>query len=130
MHGKGRGDADAHDEGKECSNCDEEDENPISNEPEDCAGEHDAKEECSNCDEKEASEDLVVEDEEDQINDRVSKKSDTSRTRNVTPNKYMTSSKRDITTNHYQGGSKTKSHIGLKAKKGSIGGKTLLNEDL
>jgi hypothetical protein len=112
----------AHDEGKECRNCDEENKN----EPEDCAGEHDAKEECSNCDEKEASEDLVVEDEEDPINDRISKKSDTSRTRNVTPNQYMASSKRDI----FQGGSKTKSHIGLKAKKGSIGGKTLLNEDL
>lgn len=107
----------AHDEGKECSNCDEENDE----EPEDCAGEHDEKEECSNCDEKEASEDG-----EDPINDRVSKKSDISRTRNVTPSKYMTSSKREI----FQGGSKTKSHIGLKAKKGSIGGKTLLNEDL
>lgn len=113
----------AHNEGKECSNCDEDDEE----EPEDCAGEHDAKEECSNCDEKEASAD-----EEDPINDRASKKSDMSRTRNVTPSKYInineliTTSKRDV----FQGGSKTKSHIGLKAKKGSIGGKTQLNEDL
>ena len=109
----------AHDEGKECSNCDEAKEE----EPEDCAGEHDAKEECSNCDEKEASAD-----EEDPMDDRASKKSDMSRTRNsrnVTPSKYMTSSKRDI----FQGGSKTKSHMGLKAKKGSLGGKTLLNED-
>lgn len=107
----------AHEEEKECSNCDDEDEE----EPEDCAGEHDAKEECSNCDEKEASAD-----EEDPMNDRASKKSDMSRTRNVTPSKYITTSKRDV----FQGGSKTKSHIGLKAKKGSIGGKTLLNEDL
>jgi len=107
----------AHDEGKECSHGDEED----AEEPEDCAGEHDAKEECSNCDEKEASAD-----EEDPINDRVSKKSDMSRARNLTPSKYVTGSKRDV----FQGGSKTKSHMGLKAKKGSIGGKTLLNEDL
>lgn len=38
----------------------------------------------------------------------------------------MASSRRDI----FQSGSKTKSNIGLKAKKGSIGGKTQLNEDL
>lgn len=110
----------AHDEGKECNNCDEENEDKDMDEeePEDCAGEHDVKEECSNCDEKENDQEEASEDEEDPINDRVSKKSDISRARNVTPSKYMTSSKRDI----FQGGSKTKSHIGLKAKKGSITG--------